>query len=187
MKLNFHLFHKQPQQSMHVSHDSSISYVKNLPNPSTQTKKSSQSREKTIYLFFKYTFSSCWLGSNVVYIIQIGIIINRKREQRQVRSSKSRKSGREKDHMAAKTSTILMPIISKLHCSSSQTVLVVRRRPHAVNGGGFVVTDCSTQKVAFRVDGCGVLGKKGELILREGDGDALLVMRRKVYHILLSY
>ncbi|KAJ1439934.1 Tubby-like, C-terminal [Sesbania bispinosa] len=39
-----------------------------------------------------------------------------------------------------------MPIVSKLYCSSSQTVLGVRRRPHVVNGGGFVVTDCSTQK-----------------------------------------
>ncbi|XP_061353434.1 protein LURP-one-related 6 [Gastrolobium bilobum] len=73
----------------------------------------------------------------------------------------------------------MMPIISKLYCSSSQTVLVVRRRPHVVNGGGFVVTDCSTQRVVFRVDGCGIHGIKGELILRDGDGEALLLMRRK--------
>ncbi|KAG4976649.1 hypothetical protein JHK86_036123 [Glycine max] len=71
-----------------------------------------------------------------------------------------------------------MPIIGKLYCSSSETVLVVRRRPHVVNGGGFVVMDCSAQRVVFRVDGCGVRGKKGDLILREGDGDALLLMRR---------
>lgn len=50
-----------------------------------------------------------------------------------------------------------------------------------VNGGGFVVTDCSTQRVVFRVDGCGIHGTKGELILRDGDGEALLLMRRKVY------
>ncbi|XP_028782775.1 protein LURP-one-related 6-like [Neltuma alba] len=80
--------------------------------------------------------------------------------------------------MAGKTST-MMPIISKLYCSASQKVFVVRRRPHVVNGGGFVVTDCSSQKVVFRVDGCGILGAKGELILRDGDGDALLLMRRK--------
>lgn len=49
-----------------------------------------------------------------------------------------------------------------------------------VNGGGFVVMDCSAQRVVFRVDGCGVRGKKGDLILREGDGDALLLMRRMV-------
>ncbi|KHN07893.1 protein LURP-one-related 6-like [Glycine soja] len=79
--------------------------------------------------------------------------------------------------MIAKTN-YTMPIIGKLYCSSSETVLVVRRRPHVVNGGGFVVMDCSAQRVVFRVDGCGVRGKKGDLILREGDGDALLLMRR---------
>lgn len=82
--------------------------------------------------------------------------------------------------MAGKTST-MMPIISKLYCSSSQRVLVVRRRPHVVTGGGFVVTDCTTHQVVFRVDGCGILGAKGELILRDSHGDALLLMRRKVY------
>lgn len=81
--------------------------------------------------------------------------------------------------MTANTST--MPIVGKLYCSSSQTVHVVRKRPHVVNGGGFVVMDSSAQRVMFRVDGCGVRGKKGELILREGDGDALLLMLRKVY------
>ncbi|KAF3439697.1 hypothetical protein FNV43_RR17975 [Rhamnella rubrinervis] len=79
--------------------------------------------------------------------------------------------------MAGK-SDVVVPIVSKLYCSSSQVVLVVRRRPHVVSGGGFVVTDCS-QKVAFRVDGCGILGSKGELILRDGDGQALLLIRRK--------
>ena len=75
----------------------------------------------------------------------------------------------------------MIPIINKTYCSSSQVVLVVRRRPHVTNGGGFVVTDCN-QKVIFRVDGCGILGKKDELILRDGngDGDALLLIRRKV-------
>ncbi|XWS17499.1 hypothetical protein CRYUN_Cryun33cG0073100 [Craigia yunnanensis] len=79
--------------------------------------------------------------------------------------------------MAAKANTMPV-IISKLYCSSSQVVLVVRRRPHVVNGGGFVVTDCS-QKVVFKVDGCGVLGTKGELVLRDGNGDALLLIRQK--------
>ncbi|KAE8689137.1 Protein LURP-one-related 6 [Hibiscus syriacus] len=71
-----------------------------------------------------------------------------------------------------------MPVISKLYCSSSQVVFVVRRRPHVVNGGGFVVTNCS-QVIVFRVDGCGVLGTKGELVLRDAKGDALLLIRRK--------
>ncbi|KAE8682933.1 aldehyde dehydrogenase family 7 member A1-like [Hibiscus syriacus] len=45
-------------------------------------------------------------------------------------------------------------------------------------GGGFVVTNCS-QMVVFRVGGCGVLGTKGELVLRDGNGDALLLIRGK--------
>ncbi|PON38292.1 LURP1-related protein domain containing protein [Trema orientale] len=72
----------------------------------------------------------------------------------------------------------MMPIVSKIYCSSSQVVLVVRKRPHVVNGGGFVVTDLS-QKVVFKVDGCGILGTKDELILRDADGEALLLVRRK--------
>ncbi|XP_059433447.1 protein LURP-one-related 6 isoform X2 [Corylus avellana] len=80
--------------------------------------------------------------------------------------------------MGTKAST--MPIISKMYCSSSQVVLVVRRRPHVISGGGFVVTDCSDhQKVIFRVDGCGIRGTKDELLLRDGNGDALLLIRRK--------
>lgn len=50
-----------------------------------------------------------------------------------------------------------------------------------MNGGGFVVTDCS-QKVVFRVDGSGVLGKKVELLLKDSNGDALLLIRRTVIH-----
>lgn len=88
-------------------------------------------------------------------------------------------------HMAGKSDTVV-PIVSKLYCSSSQVVLVVRRRPHVVNGGGFVVTDCS-QKVVFRVDGCGILGTKEELVLRDGDGEPLLLIRRKVMIILYKY
>ncbi|XP_057430587.1 protein LURP-one-related 6 [Lotus japonicus] len=72
-----------------------------------------------------------------------------------------------------------MAIVSKLYCSSSQTVLGVRRRPHVVNGGGFVVTDCSSKRVIFKVHGCGVHGKQEELILRDEDEEALLLMRRK--------
>lgn len=79
--------------------------------------------------------------------------------------------------MAAKAN--MNPIISKTYCSSSQVVLVVRRRPHVISGGGFVVTDCS-QNVIFRVDGCGILGRKGELILRDVCGEALLPIRLKV-------
>ncbi|KAJ4951701.1 hypothetical protein NE237_028533 [Protea cynaroides] len=69
-------------------------------------------------------------------------------------------------------------IVNKLYCSASQVVLTVRKRPHVVNGGGFVVTDCS-QKIIFRLDGCGTLGTKGELILRGADGEFLLLIRKK--------
>lgn len=73
----------------------------------------------------------------------------------------------------------ILPIISKNFCSSSQVVLRVRKRPHVVTGGGFVVTDWS-QKVIFRIDGCGVLGRKDELLVSDGNGNALLLIRRKV-------
>ncbi|KAK6944731.1 LURP-one-related [Dillenia turbinata] len=71
-----------------------------------------------------------------------------------------------------------MPIVSKIFCSSMPVLLVVRIRPPVVNGGGFVVTDCS-QKTLFKVDDCGMVGAKGELILRDGNGEALLRIRRK--------
>ncbi|CAI0387525.1 unnamed protein product [Linum tenue] len=70
-------------------------------------------------------------------------------------------------------------IISKLYCSPSQVVLTVRKRPQTVTGGGFVVTEDSTQSVVFRVEGCGVLGSQGELVVRDRAGDALLLIRRK--------
>ncbi|XAR51083.1 hypothetical protein NMG60_11005617 [Bertholletia excelsa] len=76
------------------------------------------------------------------------------------------------------TNASVMPIVSKIYCSSSQVVLVVRRRPRVVHGGGFVVTNCS-QGVVFRVDGCGILGKKGEMMLRDADGYPLLLLQRK--------
>ncbi|XP_022147638.1 protein LURP-one-related 6 [Momordica charantia] len=72
----------------------------------------------------------------------------------------------------------MVPLVSKFYCSSSEVVLVVRTRPHVVNGGGFVVTDCD-QKVVFSVDGCGILGKEGVLILRDEKRDALLLLRGK--------
>lgn len=72
----------------------------------------------------------------------------------------------------------MVPIVSKVYCSSKQVVLVVRRRPHVVYGGGFVVSECG-HKVAFRAEGCGLLGKKGEIVLRDGNDDPLLLIRRK--------
>lgn len=86
--------------------------------------------------------------------------------------------------MAVSKPNYLMPIISKMYCSSSQVVLVVRRRPQVVGGGGFVVMNCS-QRVVFQVDGCGILGKKGELILRDSDGDAILLIRQLKVCVLI--
>lgn len=81
--------------------------------------------------------------------------------------------------MGARSSQAVDPVVSWRYSSESEAVLVVRRRPHMVNGGGFVVSN-SKQQVVFRVDGCGVLGTKGKLLLRSGDGDDLLLIRKMV-------
>ena len=39
--------------------------------------------------------------------------------------------------------------------------------------------------VVFRVDGCGIYGTKVQLILRDGEGDALLLMHQKVCEKLI--
>lgn len=75
--------------------------------------------------------------------------------------------------------TTLNPIVSKFFCSSLHAVLMVRRRPPTVNGGGFVVTD-REQRVVFSVDGCGIIGASGQLIVRDGDGTAILFIHKKV-------
>nr|CAB3496900.1 unnamed protein product [Digitaria exilis] len=74
--------------------------------------------------------------------------------------------------------TTIAPVVSKIFCSSSQAVLMVRRRPPTVNGGGFVVTD-QNQRAVFSVDGCGILGASGQLIVRDGDGNAILFIHKK--------
>lgn len=52
-----------------------------------------------------------------------------------------------------------------------------------VMGGGFVVTDCS-QRTLFKVDGCGVVGKMGEVVLSDAHGLPLFLLQRKVRRIL---
>ncbi|GAB4838053.1 hypothetical protein Ancab_027583 [Ancistrocladus abbreviatus] len=83
---------------------------------------------------------------------------------------------------AAATANVMTPIVSKTYCPRTQAALVVRRRPHVAAGGGFVVTNC-TQKVVFRVDGCGVVGRKGELIVRDANGNALLLIHQQAMSI----
>lgn len=75
-------------------------------------------------------------------------------------------------------SSNLVPVVSKIFCTSSQAALMVRKRPQVVNGGGFVVMDCRNN-VVFSVVGCGVLGANGELILKDGDGTPILYIRKK--------
>lgn len=73
----------------------------------------------------------------------------------------------------------ITPIVSKIFCSSLHAVLMVRRRPPAVNGGGFVVTD-QEQRIVFSVDGCGIIGVSGQLIVRDADENAILFIHKKV-------
>lgn len=75
--------------------------------------------------------------------------------------------------------TTIAPVVSKIFCSSSHAVLMVRRRPRTVNGGGLVVTS-QDQRAAFSVDGCGIIGASGQLIVRNGDGSAILFIHKKV-------
>ncbi|CAN4096503.1 unnamed protein product [Withania somnifera] len=70
-------------------------------------------------------------------------------------------------------------VVSKMFCSNSEVVLVVRSRPNVVNGGGFIVTNNCTQNVVFKVDGCGILGRKDEIILKDSVGHDLLLIRKK--------
>lgn len=80
-----------------------------------------------------------------------------------------------------------MSVISKMFCSSTQVVLGVRTRPHVVGGGGFVVTDLNSHALVFRVDGCGVLGKKDQITLTDAYQTPLLLIRRKVVAIYIFY
>lgn len=76
-------------------------------------------------------------------------------------------------------SSNVMPVISKIYCSSSPTTLTVRKRPHVINGGGFVVMNAG-HGVVFVVEGCGILGVKGELALKDGDGGLILSISKRV-------
>ncbi|TVU14287.1 hypothetical protein EJB05_37748 [Eragrostis curvula] len=72
-----------------------------------------------------------------------------------------------------------IPVVSKLFCSGTPTMLMIRRRPIVVNGGGFVVTDLN-HNVVFVVDGCGILGSKSELMVKDGEGEPILFISRKM-------
>jgi hypothetical protein len=72
-----------------------------------------------------------------------------------------------------------VPVVSKIFCSDTPTILMIRRRPIIVNGGGIVVTDLS-HNIVFIVDGCGILGSKRELMVKDGEGEPILSISRKV-------
>ncbi|PWZ45742.1 Protein LURP-one-related 6 [Zea mays] len=72
-----------------------------------------------------------------------------------------------------------VPVVSKIFCSGAPTMLMIRRRPAVVNGGGFVVTDLS-HNIVFIVDGCGTLGSKGELMVKDGEGEPILSISKKM-------
>lgn len=71
------------------------------------------------------------------------------------------------------------PVVSKAYCSLSQTTLMIRKRPRNINGGGFVAMDAS-QAIAFAVDGCCVLGVNGECMVKDGNGNSILFISKKV-------
>lgn len=85
--------------------------------------------------------------------------------------------------MGVRSSKAVDPVVSRRYSSESEATLVVRRRPHMVNGGGFVVSN-SKQQVVFTVDGCGVLGTKDKLVLKNGDGNDLLLIRKMVTNFI---
>lgn len=91
----------------------------------------------------------------------------------------SKRLTKHKSKRAMSASANLTPVVSKIFCSPFVANLMVRKRPHVVNGGGFVVTDC-TSRAIFSVDGCGVIGTKGELIIRDEDGGPVLHIQKKV-------
>ncbi|CAN6290508.1 unnamed protein product [Urochloa humidicola] len=78
--------------------------------------------------------------------------------------------------------TTIFPLVSKIFCSSSHAVLMVRKHPPTVNGGGFVVKD-QNQRAIFSVDGCGIIGASGQLIVKDGDGNAILFIHKKAERI----
>ncbi|KAF6146620.1 hypothetical protein GIB67_008906 [Kingdonia uniflora] len=69
------------------------------------------------------------------------------------------------------------PIVKRTYCSQSLTTFRVRKRPRAVHGGGFVVTN-SSQRDIFTLDGCGKTGTSGKLILRSDSEVEVLTIHR---------
>ncbi|GLJ13733.1 hypothetical protein SUGI_0219180 [Cryptomeria japonica] len=78
------------------------------------------------------------------------------------------------------------PVLGEEFCSSSLTVLTVRKKALAFSGGGFIVTNSCTGQIAFRVDGRG-LSSNNKLILMDPLGKPLLTLYRQAYRILYRW
>ncbi|KAH9298624.1 hypothetical protein KI387_030306, partial [Taxus chinensis] len=75
------------------------------------------------------------------------------------------------------SNVIIRPVVSKQFCSTSREVFTVRKRPCAVNGGGFVVYMGSEE--IFRMEGCGAHVKDSAL-LKDAQSTPILSIKRKV-------
>ncbi|GLJ13732.1 hypothetical protein SUGI_0219160 [Cryptomeria japonica] len=79
--------------------------------------------------------------------------------------------------------SVFSPVVGEDFCSSSVTVLTVRKKDLVFSGGGFIVTNSCTGQIAFTVDGRG-LSSKNKLILMDPLGKPLLTLHRKAFRIL---
>ncbi|XP_057858909.2 protein LURP-one-related 5-like [Cryptomeria japonica] len=79
--------------------------------------------------------------------------------------------------------SVFSPVVGEDFCSSSVTVLTVRKKALVFSGGGFIVTNSCTGEIAFRVDGRG-LSSTNKLILMDPLGKPLLTLHRKAFRIL---
>ncbi|GLJ13730.1 hypothetical protein SUGI_0219130 [Cryptomeria japonica] len=79
--------------------------------------------------------------------------------------------------------SVFSPVVGEEFCSSSVTVLTVRKKDLVFSGGGFIVTNSCTGQIAFRVDGRG-LSSTNKLILMDPLGKPLLTLHRKAFRIL---
>lgn len=79
--------------------------------------------------------------------------------------------------------SVFSPVVGEEFCSSSLTVLTVRKKALSFSGGGFIVTNSCTGEIAFRVDGRG-LSSTNKMILMDPLGKPLLTLHRKAFRIL---
>ncbi|GLJ13731.1 hypothetical protein SUGI_0219150 [Cryptomeria japonica] len=79
--------------------------------------------------------------------------------------------------------SMFSPVVGEEFCSSSVTVLTVRKKDLVFSRGGFIVTNSCTGQIAFRVDGRD-LSSTNKLILMDPLGKPLLTLHHKAFRIL---